>query len=1166
MSTALTVYMQEVNASSTLSTANALIENGTTGASNTNKNSTIASGTTGWGEIFAQGTSNAWGAGGSAPSPSGNGWLDDGTTLVGNHFDTGTWTATVKMNMGSGSVTADIHVRAYQRSSGGVYTLIADMLASAQSITTSSSVFTCTASSVAASNAFVTGDKLYVDVLLNITASSSGTTIKIQESSSGTQGYTNAQVVSPGYLASTQIDKDVVLRARIQALVNKDVRLRGRLQQLVTKDIQLRGNVGFAAKKDVTLRGRIQQLTTKDIQLRGRLQQLTTKDIQLRGRIDILSTRDIRTRGIVAASSVRDVQMRGRIRVLVNKDLGLRGRPVTTVPKDIALRANVTSQPLASGGFTIFANGTGTALYDSVRITQYPDPSLSLSPIVPRLGTTNVTWNETISLNTTFGIDVSLDGVNWTDVTATNGASIPGLYSQTDPVIDGFDIDSSANYLATSGFIGQDSFVGRTVSNGFGTSIDGNTWTILGGTASGLSVSGGNAIVAQGAGNSTLKFGTLTASDTQTTLFCTFGSSTDIVGLDIRATNYGANTLYRLKVTPTTFTIERHNAGVVTTLTTISVSLSTSVEYGLRFQVLGSLLSARYWLENTPEPTTWQINVTDPSPLVGAGNVGVFALANSATSILLDTYGVIDLSRNATWTYDTANSRLIATGGTEGLYIYTLISRPDVDFFIDLDRADAGGAVWRYADQGNYYYLLITDSLSSTGFRNTVTIYRVANNVQTQLATAAITYTVGSASSSYTATFTRGTFHRFRVTMLLNVITVYIDGNILITYTDTTPLSTGMMGLYTNGGLIGSRFYMLWMQPDGDLVTGTPNYDIVTGKFVYTRVRLTTTDPGQTPQTQDLTVLATTASIQAGALIPSVTYTATSVAKNFDDLAKQSNYSWFIDQNKVFNFRSRAAFASPWILQSSPYGLVPVNDIEVTSNFELDVGNDLYRNRQTILGALDTQLFTETNVGDGSTRTFPLGYEVGAQPTVFVNGVPQTVGVKGSAGFNFYYAIGDPHLVQDVSGQLLQSSDQIQVTYLGLFPVTVVVDDLTQQALQQAIEGGSGIVESVQDVTGQGINKASAIALANQLLSRYGIAGRTLIFDTTRNGLQIGQMLTIFLPEHGILEGQFFITQAEISLMKGNADTQVWWYKVTASELPKKASWAKLLASGLGLQ
>src|SRR5579859_7546988 len=131
--TALTEYLT-ITVASTITTADTLIENATTGAALLNKNTNLTSGTTGWIEILSQG--GTFGAGvGSEPVPSAKGWIDDGTGLVGSHFSAGTWSFSLGFETTTtGTFTADVHFRAYQRSSGGTYTLIAEATASGQTI------------------------------------------------------------------------------------------------------------------------------------------------------------------------------------------------------------------------------------------------------------------------------------------------------------------------------------------------------------------------------------------------------------------------------------------------------------------------------------------------------------------------------------------------------------------------------------------------------------------------------------------------------------------------------------------------------------------------------------------------------------------------------------------------------------------------------------------------------------------------------------------------------------------------------------------------------------------------------------------------------------------------------------------------------------------------
>jgi len=755
--------------------------------------------------------------------------------------------------------------------------------------------------------------------------------------------------------------KVVGARVRLAATNNKYAGARVRLRAQVSLNHNVRtilGTGGGTSHKNFGTRLRLRALRTKMLQARFILGNvISSKNLNIRTLLSSLNSQNVGARVRLRQT----VSYTSQIRVILSPVRGL----------STGVRLLLASASISSGGFTVFANGaSGSVKVDQLRVAEYPDPALVLGVITPRVGATSILWNDIIPTSTSVGIDISFDGVNWTDVTSQNGGQIPTIFSQPIPTTDQFTSDTSLNYTST-------------------------------------------------------------------------------------------------------------------------------------FRTGGSL---------------------------------------------------------GTWTYDTTNSRVIATGGSNALFLYSSISKADIFFFADLDRSDAGGLVWRYTSQSNFYYLLIGDTLASYGSANTVTLFKVASNVQTQLATAVISYTNGPS----TVKFVRGTYRRFAVTMLAGVITVTVDGVQLISFTDGSPLSAGLMGLYNNSGATGSRYYQLWITPQGDVVTGTPSGDIVTGKFLYTRARLATTDPTTSPQLLSLTTSAFNPNIGVGITIPAITYATTFVGSNIDDLAKQSNYHWYIDQNKNPIFSTGFNIPAPWIAQSDFAKLTGFSDIEVNGDFELDVANDLYRNRQTILGAVGTSSFTETKTGDGSTRTFTLGYPLADTPSITLNGFADTsIGLKGTTGFNYYYALNDPIIVQDASRIVLRSTDQLVVSYTGFFDVTVTVDNVSEQAVHAVITGGTGIVEAVEDHTGQNLSQSAATTLATQLLTRYATSGRTLVFDTSRTGLQVGQMLSIFLPEHGVFDGQFAINQIEITLQKGIGDTQVWWFKVTCSELPKVASFATLIASGL---
>jgi hypothetical protein len=197
--TALTAYISSTT-STTLSTANELLA----AAPSSELDILIPynNGTTGWGELYS--SSNAlttFSAAGSEPTPSGKGYLYDVTTLEGQAILAGTWTPTVKLSIiGSGlpSIVADIHVRAYKRSSAGVYTQILDSVKSGQTINYNATVFTGFSSNTTSTpTSFLTGDKLYIDYVLNITTpfGSSGT----RHIAVYYNGGANESIVTPGY-------------------------------------------------------------------------------------------------------------------------------------------------------------------------------------------------------------------------------------------------------------------------------------------------------------------------------------------------------------------------------------------------------------------------------------------------------------------------------------------------------------------------------------------------------------------------------------------------------------------------------------------------------------------------------------------------------------------------------------------------------------------------------------------------------------------------------------------------------------------------------------------------------------------------------------------------------------------------------------------------------
>ncbi len=213
--TALTGYLAAA-ASTTLSTANQLYTVANSGTPTNTWTYSLIGTATGYGEVTSQGASSAWAASGSIGTPTGKGFLYESTNLEGQTIAAGNWSALVRLNGAqngdaasqAGTLTADIIVRAYKRSSGGTYTSIVSMTLAAQTIPAAYTTFTLPATS-ASSVAFSTGDKLYVDIWLNVTANSNGSAVqdvRLNRESTDTSGHTGdgaaAAIATPGYSAT----------------------------------------------------------------------------------------------------------------------------------------------------------------------------------------------------------------------------------------------------------------------------------------------------------------------------------------------------------------------------------------------------------------------------------------------------------------------------------------------------------------------------------------------------------------------------------------------------------------------------------------------------------------------------------------------------------------------------------------------------------------------------------------------------------------------------------------------------------------------------------------------------------------------------------------------------------------------------------------------------
>jgi hypothetical protein len=91
------------------------------------------------------------------------------------------------------------------------------------------------------------------------------------------------------------------------------------------------------------------------------------------------------------------------------------------------------------------------------------------------------------------------------------------------------------------------------------------------------------------------------------------------------------NNWYKAYLTGTNLVLQRRLAGTYTTLATTPFTATAGTSYSLRFQVVGSTLSARAWATSGTEPSTWMVTATDTSLSSGFCGLRVLPQGGAAT-------------------------------------------------------------------------------------------------------------------------------------------------------------------------------------------------------------------------------------------------------------------------------------------------------------------------------------------------------------------------------------------------------------------------------------------------------------------------------------------------------------------------------------------------------
>ncbi len=260
----------------------------------------------------------------------------------------------------------------------------------------------------------------------------------------------------------------------------------------------------------------------------------------------------------------------------------------------------------------------------------------------------------------------------------------------------------------------------------------------------------------------------------------------------------------------------------------------------------------------------------------------------------------------------------------------------------------------------------------------------------------------------------------------------------------------------------------------------------------------------------------TTVGVQDGPLVDKATFNYVPASQAIQEIVSLVGYAWYVDYGKDVHVFARDA------------NLAPISLSDVSANYlnmRVEQTREQYRNRQYIRAGQDiTSPRTEQFPGDGKTKTFVLGFPCAKMPTVTVNAVAKTVGIRGlETGKDFYWSKSEKEITQDDAAVALVSTDTLAVTYQGLFPIILSSQSDVEISGRAAAEGGSGIYEAIEDDASID-SQTLATQKADGLLRRFGRIPRIVEFETHATGLMAGQLINITNTRHG-LTGQYLISR-----------------------------------------
>ncbi len=164
----------------------------------------------------------------------------------------------------------------------------------------------------------------------------------------------------------------------------------------------------------------------------------------------------------------------------------------------------------------------------------------------------------------------------------------------------------------------------------WGKASDGQTWGGDSGSVNAFAITGNTGTVSNGGSTS---YSAVLGSSVADVEVLVSGSLSNYAGA-----NFGAvlrwtdgNDWYKAYIDGGTFYIQKRVAGTTTLLTSTSFAAKANTAYTIRFQAIGTKLSAKVWATGSTEPSGWTLTTSDTSLTTGYTGVRVLTQGGTAT-------------------------------------------------------------------------------------------------------------------------------------------------------------------------------------------------------------------------------------------------------------------------------------------------------------------------------------------------------------------------------------------------------------------------------------------------------------------------------------------------------------------------------------------------------